>query len=132
MTPPMAAPPTVPSTPPLEMTAPATPPTPAPVTALFWRPLMLSHDEQPAVAATTRPMAKHLARRCVFIVYSRLLTVLDSRYLVCTPLESAIVNVRKSCISSGAARYGIMQASSLPESAASPVRQGQPAVRPYR
>src|SRR5699024_7291136 len=60
-TPPMAAPPTVPSTPPPVMTAPATPPMPAPVTAPFWRRLMLSHEAQPAMAMTSRPTALSFA-----------------------------------------------------------------------
>src|SRR5690606_37866916 len=60
MTPPMAAPPTVPSTPPLVMTAPATPPRPAPVTAAFWRPLMLSQDEQPAAETASMTAASDM------------------------------------------------------------------------
>src|SRR5690625_2950247 len=47
----MAAPPTVPRIPPPEITAPATPPTPAPVVALFCREDMLSQEAQPAKEA---------------------------------------------------------------------------------
>src|SRR5690606_29866463 len=71
ITPPMAAPPTVPRTPPPVITAPATPPRPAPVTADFWRWLMLSQDEHPAIAVASSKAA--LIFPNVLIVMLRLL-----------------------------------------------------------
>src|SRR5690606_27824082 len=67
MTPPMAAPPTVPSTPPLDSTAPPTAPTPAPVAALFWRLLMPSHVEQPAMVKASTPTAPSFVKDDNFI-----------------------------------------------------------------
>src|SRR5690606_28754204 len=69
MTPPMAAPPTVPRMSPLLITAPATPPTAAPVVALFSREDMLSQVAQP-VSANVMSRAGMRVRVPVFMVAS--------------------------------------------------------------
>ncbi|KOQ15459.1 hypothetical protein ABW35_30105 [Achromobacter xylosoxidans] len=50
------------------MTAPATPPSAAPPTVLFWRWLMLSHDEQPAMAAAMATATQILERDAIFMM----------------------------------------------------------------
>src|SRR5690606_11161812 len=68
MTPPMAAPPTVPSTLPPEMAAPATPPSPAPVTVAFWRRLILSQLEHPAKAMVSTAIPLRRTQLRILIV----------------------------------------------------------------
>src|SRR5690606_30091945 len=71
ITPPIAAPPTVPNTPPPVNTAPATPPRPAPVTVLFCLWLMPSQEEQPLTATSKTATALILAMFVDFIHISK-------------------------------------------------------------
>ena len=54
--------------PPLVITAPATPPNAAPPTVLFWRWLMLSHDEQPAMVTASAVAAQILVMDAIFMM----------------------------------------------------------------